>query len=505
MATPIPQNRAPFTLDEITEATSGRVLSLGPGSASGVATDTRESLENKVFVALRGERFDGHRFLDQAIGQGASVLVVEEDPAVLRLLEATTSVSVVLVEDTLRALGDLALAHRVRWGKRVVAIGGSAGKTTTRSVVTHLLEPLLPGRVLSTHGNLNNRIGVPMMLFGLEESHELAVLELGTNQRGEMAELSRITRPDVALLTLIDLEHTDGLGDLDGVEQEEAALFTGLSASSGVALGWGDDPRVARQLDLARVARRLSYQLAGEGFATLRARRLSPEGRSELQVEVGGRSLSLSTSLLGRPGVLALLAGLSVVEALLPGRLDEETSTRALENVGEPGRGQLLALSTGVWVLDDTYNANPASVESSIETGRELVAMTGGRLFLVLGEMLELGRLSRESHEIMGEWAASSGARLFVGIQGDARFAVERARSLGQEAEFVEDAKGAALRFSRSLVAGDVVVVKGSRGVRSEQVVLELVANAGRAPQVSATSALSVERVSASPPSDGES
>jgi len=487
MSTPIPQNLAVFSSAELGLATSGRLARRGASDGAGVATDTRAALDGKIFVALRGERFDGHHFLQLAVTRGARVLVVEDGPELSAFLATEPDVSVLVVADTLVALGDLALFHRRRWGKRLVAIGGSAGKTTTRSVVSALFDAISRGRVLSTQGNLNNRIGVPMMLLGLGPEHDLCVLELGTNRHGEMAELCRICRPDVGVLTLIDLEHTECLGDLDGVEREEGALLSSLP-SSGIAIGFSGDVRVQRCLDATRAPRRLGYALSGEGFAVLKKRSASASGGTRLEVQVGDRRLSFTTSLLGRPGALAVLAGLSVVEALLPGRLDESTAARALAEVGEPGRSTLVRLDGGVLVLDDTYNSNPASVENSVATGEELARETGGKLHLVLGEMLELGNLSTRAHEAMGEVAARSGARSFVGVQGQAALAVERARALGLESVFVESAEAVFSVLDGRLAPGDVVVVKASRGVRAERVVADLRAAIGPAAQVSATS-----------------
>ncbi len=481
MATPIPENGASFRLAEVLEATGGRLVRRGATEASGVTTDSRASARGKLFVALVGERFDGHEFTEQVAEAGAHVLLVERLPAAGP--DAFSRVpgegpSVVLVEDTLRALGDLARFHRRRWAGRVIAIGGSAGKTTTKNVVARLLTAAAPGAVLATPGNLNNRIGVPMTMFGLGAEHRLAVLELGTNQRGEMAELGRIVEADVALLTLIDLEHTEGLGDLDGVEREEGALFQALGRD-GVAIGFLGDERVARQL-AAAPGPRVGYATADEtAFAWLISRRTTDRGTSELEVRVAGRSLSIESGLVGGPGALAVLAGLSVAETLFPGHLTSQAVSLALRGVGEPGRSTLFRFASGIVVLDDTYNSNPASVESSIETGRELSQQSQGRLWLVLGAMLELGKLSAAAHRHMGELAARSGAQGLLGVSGDARLAVEAAAGLGMAAEFFSDAAEVAAVLAPRLVSGDVVVVKASRGVRAERVVADLRARIG--------------------------
>ncbi|HSC89105.1 MAG TPA: UDP-N-acetylmuramoyl-tripeptide--D-alanyl-D-alanine ligase [Polyangiaceae bacterium] len=500
MATPIPPNRARFTLEEVLSATGGRVLrapaeatdaavsdAAGPVQAvSCVVTDTRSLVAGALFVALRGERFDGHDFLSQAIAGGASLLLIDEVAAAAST--ARWPIDVVVVRDTLVALGDLAAWHCERWGGQIVGVGGSAGKTTTKGVSARLLEALAPGAVWATPGNLNNRIGVPMTLLALAEQHRIAVIEMGTNQPGEMAELSRIVRPDAALLTLIDLEHTEGLGDLDGVEREEAGLFEHLRPT-GVAIGYRGDERVARQLELRSVGvRRLAYDLAPGAYAELLERHTEPSGETRLRVRLGERELTVESRLLGRAGALAVLGGLCACEALFPGRIDGPLASRALSDAGEPGRSQLLRLRGELLVLDDTYNSNPASVENSLATGSELAQSTGGRLWLVLGAMLELGSLSQAAHEHLGDACRASGAVALWGIAGDAQYLVRRAQERGLEAYFHADVSGVAEALVPRLAAGDVVVVKASRGVRAERVVAELVERIGLATPVSATS-----------------
>src|SRR5690606_5542807 len=202
MATGIPTNLAAFSLSEVARLTGGVQLGGAATRVVGVATDTRGDLRGKLFVALRGERFDGHQFIERAVRQGAAAVLAEDVP---------TSVTGVKVASALDALGLLARAHRRRWAGRVIAVAGSAGKTTTRSVSAALLGALLGERLHGSPGNLNNRIGLPMVLLGLEPTHQLALLEVGTNRSGEVAALTATCEPDVCVLTLIDLEHTEGL------------------------------------------------------------------------------------------------------------------------------------------------------------------------------------------------------------------------------------------------------------------------------------------------------
>ena len=222
MATPIPPNQAIFALSEVAQVT-GAVLNGAESSViRGIATDSRIDLRGKLFVALCGDRFDGHEYLQEAVARGATAVLVERDDI------PQASVPVLRVPSTLRALGDIAQRHRQKWRGRVVAVVGSAGKTTTRVAIETVLSVLLGQRVHATKGNLNNQIGVPMTLLGLTDQHEIAVIEVGTNARGEVERLSELCKPHIAVLTLIGLEHTEGLSDLDGVEWEEGRVFATL-------------------------------------------------------------------------------------------------------------------------------------------------------------------------------------------------------------------------------------------------------------------------------------
>jgi UDP-N-acetylmuramoyl-tripeptide--D-alanyl-D-alanine ligase len=229
MASLIPSNSARFSLADAARITGG-VLHGPDAECVGVTTDSRGELRGRLFVALRGERFDGHEFVHQAARLGAGGVIVEHPLADL-------SIGSVVVPSTLAALGALAAAHRARWGKRIVAVAGSAGKTTTRSAITAVLSAVLPEPVHFAAGNLNNLIGVPMVLLGLEPEHALGVVEVGTNAPGEVRRLSLMTAPDLAVLTLIGIEHSEGLGDLSGIEREEGEIWSGLAARSPPG-GW---------------------------------------------------------------------------------------------------------------------------------------------------------------------------------------------------------------------------------------------------------------------------
>src|SRR5882724_5537378 len=228
MATAIPANRAPFTVEEVAAVTRGSIVRRGAPSV-GVFTDSRTLTEGAAFVALTGERFDGHAFLEAAAAKGARMVVVSRDD------DGAPAVGMVRVADTRKALGDMARAHRERWGRSaprsLVAITGSAGKTTTKTVLAQMLDAAVPGSAHASAGNLNNDIGVPMTLFGLEAAHRFAVVEIGTSGPGEIEKLAAIAIPDVSVLTLVAAAHTEGLGTVDEVAREKGALFGALAPS----------------------------------------------------------------------------------------------------------------------------------------------------------------------------------------------------------------------------------------------------------------------------------
>lgn len=333
--TPIPSNAATFVLNDILRATGGRLLGDGECVVQGITSDSRSSVVGKLFVALSGERFDGHN-LHQAIASGARAVLIESETV------GNLPVPVLKVESTARALGDIARHHRSRWPGKVIAIAGSAGKTTTRVACQALLESVHPGRVLATLGNLNNQVGVPLTLLGLTEKHQYAVVEVGTNLPGEISRLAEICQPNLAVLTLIGLEHSEGLGDIDRIEQEEGDIFRGL-VSGGTAIGNGDDQRVLRQMIHGRSGSRcvtFGRERGVDYFVTHQLGQNLDRNHVEIQRSdrVGGGKLTFESRLLGMPGAMAVSAALAVAEALnlsIDQRLVQSAYLR--EDLGEAG------------------------------------------------------------------------------------------------------------------------------------------------------------------------
>jgi len=472
MSAPLPINHVELSLGEVARATGGELRGADL-KICGVSTDSRAELSGALFLALVGERFDAHHFVEQARERGAAALLVERD--------VETTLPTVKVKSTLAALGALGALRRQTWGGKVVAVAGSAGKTTTRAALSALFEAVEPGAVHYVRGNFNNLIGVPLVLLSLSDRERIAVVEIGTNRPGEVAALTRMSTPDLGVLTLIGYEHTEGLGSLDGVELEEGALLAG----SGIAVGNGDDERVLTQLQNAPGCR-ISYGQGADVDYRFRVLSMSARG-SHLEVGrvVAGRTLTtrFDISTLGDAGAYAACAALAAVETLLQRGVPAETCTRAFASAlaREAGRLCPVELSGGILLLDDTYNANPESVESSLKTARQLADQRQVELVLVLGEMRELGDLSASLHRRVGEAAAAHKPQLLLTVTGDARLISDVASAQGVNSEFVADADAAAELLLERLRGPAVVLVKASRGVRAEKVVERLIAAKGRA------------------------
>jgi UDP-N-acetylmuramoyl-tripeptide--D-alanyl-D-alanine ligase len=472
MASTILPNRATFTPRELAVATGGRMHSPFLGDVVGVTTDSRGDVAGQLFVALVGERFDAHEFVADVAARGARGVLVE------RPVSVPPGCGALVVDSTLRGLGRLAEAHRRRWGGRLVTIAGAAGKTTTRVAVQAIAESVMPGRVGATRGNLNNLIGVPMTLLGLLPRHEVAVVEIGTNAPGEIATLSAMCVPDVAILTCIGLEHALLLRDLDGIEEEEGEAFRALG-HDGVAIGNGDDPRIRRLLEAFAPERRRDFGTSSRLDYTLLGRHNESSQVSMVDVarhqRLGGGSLRLRSRLLGLPGALAAMAGVALVETWLGGQAEPELLQSALDqpDLGETGRLMLRPLPSGAIVVDDCYNANPASMRSSIQFAHELSDERQARLVLVLGDMRELGALSVEEHEKLADCLGSCGVLVAVGKEMTPL--VARAQALGYDVRPCVNAERAAHEVAGLVEPDDVILVKGSHGVHMDGIVSALV------------------------------
>jgi UDP-N-acetylmuramoyl-tripeptide--D-alanyl-D-alanine ligase len=456
-----------WTVDDILNATGGELVAGERGrSFAAIAIDSRTVTAGEVFVAVRGEVHDGHRFVDDVLKLGVRGLIVDRVRArelAPRMPSAGDAVCVA-VADTTRALGDLGAYHRRRSPAAVIAITGSNGKTSTRRMTADIASRRFT--VLEPVKNLNNQIGVPLTLFRLEPRHQWAVLELGTNQPGEIARLSAICTPEIGLITNIGPAHLEGLGSLQGVLHEKSALLAGL-APGGRAVLNADDP-LLRPLPGPAGGVPLRFGLAAD--AEVRAERIRETAQGIFfELVLPGRRAPVRLNAFGRFMVHNALAAAAVGYAL---GLDIDELRQGLEAFSPvAGRMRVIALAGGAHLIDDTYNANPTSVEGALATLNRLRG--GGRSLLALGDMRELGRDAGALHRQMGRLAAGSGAAKLL-VCGE--FAAEVAAGAREEgmpaADIVTGSRSdvqAALLLE--IKTDDWVLVKGSRAVGMEAVV----------------------------------
>jgi UDP-N-acetylmuramoyl-tripeptide--D-alanyl-D-alanine ligase len=452
-----------FTADALARATGGRWIGPPPpAEVAGVSTDTRTVSAGALFVALRGERFDAHDFLGEAAARDAAAAVVAEarsgDPSPLPRLA---------VRDTLAALGALAHVHRARFAIPVVGITGSSGKTTTREMVAAILATR--GPVLKTEGNLNNEVGVPHTLFGLDASHQAAVVEMGMNHPGEIARLTAIAMPQVGIVTLVAPAHLEGLGTLDAIADAKAELYAGLP-EGGIAIANADDARVLKRAQ-ASGRRMLTFSAAKGRRGDVVVLEVVSQGEDGLRFVLGVGNREVPVHIPGLVGAHnATNAAAAAAAAIALGCTDREIA-RGLAAVRPVGRRlRVEVLSSGLRLLDDCYNANPTSMSAALRTVTALAA-PGGRAVAVLGDMLELGPLEAEAHRALGEEAARAGLAALAAFGPRSRGTAEAARGAGLAAFHTEELDPLVAWTRATVRPGDVLLVKGSRGMKLERLV----------------------------------
>jgi len=436
------------------------VANAGALMVNGYSIDSRTVGAGELFFAVRGERLDGHDFVLAAMERGAIAAVVSRARAA-SLPDAVLARPLLITEDPLTALQALAAHVRRRWGKRVVAITGSAGKTTTKEAVAAALGAKL--NVLKSRGNLNNGFGLPLELLRLEPEHEIAVVEMGMNHLGEIATLARIAAPDWGVVTNVGTAHIENFSDGQaGIARAKFELVEALPAS-GVAFLNCDDPYVSQ---FGRdFPDRVVYFGAGPCAdpQTLEAR----EDAAGLHIgfRAGERVCELTLQLLGAHNASNAMAGLAVA---LEAGVDLDAAVAALSSLtAGDKRGQIIEIY-GATILNDSYNSNPEALRSMIRT---LAARPAQRRILVAGEMLELGEHGSNLHAACGLAAAEAGIDLVAGVQGNAVHLAAAACAGGVASLFLPNADEAGLWLKQTLRPGDLVLVKGSRGVHLERAI----------------------------------
>ncbi|RKT50237.1 UDP-N-acetylmuramoyl-tripeptide--D-alanyl-D-alanine ligase [Azonexus fungiphilus] len=449
-----------WQLSQVAAAVGGQLLG-SDCRIAGVSTDTRAVASGQLFIALRGERFDAHDFLEPALAAGAAALLVADAGRV------PAGASAVVVDDTRLALGRLAAAWRRQFSLPVIAVTGSNGKTTTKEMIAAILKAAFGDAVLATRGNFNNDIGLPLTLLGLDATHRAAVIEMGMNHPGEIGYLTRIGAPTVALVTNAQRAHLEGMGDLDEVAREKGTIFAGLPAD-GIAVINADDAYAGfwREQVGSQPVRSFGIDQPADVRATLRQHGLE----SALVLQAAEGEIEFTLAIPGRHNARnALAAAAACLAAGLP--LSAVAAGLAAFS-GVKGRLQRRSGRNGAQILDDTYNANPDSVRAGID----VLAATVGRKVLVLGDMGEIGEASGQYHDEIGGYAKSQGIdRLFA--LGDA--SQQAVRNFGEGARHFCNVDKLIVAVDKELGPETTVLVKGSRFMKMERVADALAAASG--------------------------
>jgi UDP-N-acetylmuramoyl-tripeptide--D-alanyl-D-alanine ligase len=452
-----------LTLHQVRQATGGKPLTLLPIDAppmTAVCINSVAMEKSSLFVAIRGERFDGHDFLEQAFAGGAIAAVVDHPP-----VKAPANLALIQVPDTRIALGKLAHHVRREFRGKVIAVAGSNGKTSTKHLIHAALRRQLTGSI--SPKSFNNDIGVPLAIFPANPSDDYLVLEMGTNHHGEIRPLSDMAQPDIAVIVNCGAEHLEGLTDLAGVRRENAQVISGLNPN-GILIFNGDDPELATALKEWH-GRRITFGFKETNDLFAANIHCTASGT---EFSINGRSQRVFVPMLGRHSACNALAAIGVARAM---KLPEETILSSIAKSDGPEMRLQLQPSARVTILNDAYNANPNSMRAAIET---LIALESkGRRVAILGDMRELGPEAERYHRDIGAQVAASGKiDLLVCVGEHAKLIAESAAQSGMAANRIcrfENSGAAAAEAPGMLIAGDMVLLKASRGIK-----LELVADA---------------------------
>src|SRR5437899_3979768 len=446
---------------------------------AGVSIDSRSVRAGELFIAIHGPRHDGHDHVAGALERGALAAMVAA--AKVGQFPDAIRAKCIVVDDTFIGLKQFALAVREAWGGKIASVTGSVGKTTTKEILAALLGTKL--RVLKSEGNFNNEYGLPLTLFRLDETHQAAVLEMGMSRRGELARVAAIALPDVGVVTRVSPAHLEFFASLDEIALAKRELIEGLNGRASTAVLNADDPRVAAFGAFAP-GRVLTYGIEKQAFFMAQDIEdrgalgsafdyVSPEGRVRLELNVPGRHAIANA--------LAALAAASVWDI---GAAEAQNVFRSLR--APAMRGELLRFSNGAALINDSYNSSPAAMQAMTE----LLAATPSfrRRILAAGEMRELGAASPELHREAGQFAAKTGKiDWIIGVAGDAAQIVEGAVAAGlprARAKFFPTPQEAAGFLADFITSGDLLLVKGSRGVKMEQIVEALIARHAAAGEI---------------------
>ena len=423
--------------------------------ALGYSIDSRTITPGELFFAVKGDRFDGHDFVSAALSNGAVAAVVRQD----QWHRYSWTNRILAVADTLVALQTLATAVRKLWGKPLIGVTGSAGKTTTKEAIAHVLASKF--RVLKSEGNFNNHFGLPLMLLKLQPEHDLAVIEMGMSHAGEIRALAKIASPDIGVVTNVAPVHLEFFDSLAGIARAKYELIESLP-SSGTAVLNADDEYVS-QFGRDFKGKVIKYGTAAG--ADVRAEKLQSKGAegSEFDLVIASTREPVHLPLVGEHNVLNALAAVSVSIACGMQVVEAAAALSTLKAADK--RGQVLHLGN-ITVINDCYNSNPKALQAMVDA---LSTMSAKRRIVVAGEMLELGPAGEELHTESGRQIAEKKVDALLGVRGLAQALVDGAKQAGTRAEFVASPEEAGEWLARETRDGDVVLLKASRGVKLER------------------------------------
>ncbi len=450
-----------LTLGEIATDVGGKLEGSTGAKVRGYSIDSRSIKTGELFFAIKGPRFDGHDYLSEVAQKGASGAVVSRG-----MSGELENFPCITVDSTLGALQELARSVRRRWGKRIIAITGSVGKTTTKEMVATVLGGKF--RVLRSVGNMNNEYGLPLCLLRAEPYHDVAVLEMGMSAPDEIRKLASIAEPNEGVITNVNPAHLEFFNSVDEIARAKEELLEGLVGERRAYLN-NDDSRVRS------MARRFDGEIVTYGVrkvAAFRVTEIEPLGLegTAFTLHHGRRDINFVLPLLGEHNVVNVAAAISVAVTL---GIDWEDIRRAVEGMSAGRmRGSVIEFREGFALIDDCYNSSPKGLTEMIRT---LARVPGfERRVLVAGEMLELGDESRKLHATCGKEAAKAGIDLIVGVRGNAEALIDGAREAGVDESrlrFVPDTVEAGDFLANTVRKGDLVLMKASRGVRLEQAI----------------------------------
>jgi UDP-N-acetylmuramoyl-tripeptide--D-alanyl-D-alanine ligase len=422
--------------------------------ATGYSIDSRTLNSGDLFFALTGDRFDGHDYVKAALEKGAVAAVVQRG----RVLNIDHH-RLLVVEDTLKALQSLGAAARRLWGKPLLAVTGSAGKTTTKEVLAHLLSTHF--RVMKTSGNFNNHIGLPLQLLKLEPEHDLAVMEMGMNHAGEIRALGQIAHHDIAIVTAVAPVHLEFFNSLAEIARAKYEIIETLYPGAVAVLNADDDYVCQFGRDFR--GKVVTFGITRAADVSAQKVKLNGAAGSTFDLVAGAVREHVALPLVGEHNIYnALAAAAAAMERGIP----PSEAARALATVEPPDkRGQVLQLA-GATIINDCYNSNPRALNAMVDT---LASMPAQRRILLAGEMLELGPTAEALHRECGRHAAEKKIDLVIGVRGMAKALAEAACGAGTQAQFMETPEEAGEWLARELRAEDAVLLKASRGVKLER------------------------------------